>query len=180
MWYKDEDDKYSHLYEFLNYPIGSPTRVVNRYEYTADMKVCDLGCGKAMLSTYFESYVGVDVSEYIIERNKKVKSGVYHHASLHDLSVLKGEKFDVAICTDVMEHIPPDNVRECLAGIRTVDAAKFAFAISCRPSTWLDKDGNNLHLTVWEPAKWESELQDCGFTIGQSWWSHTLLLIEAS
>jgi len=158
-WAQEEDDKYSWLYE-NGYPIGNPMRIVNKYGLLKEQSCIDLGCGRACLSTYFVSYVGIDVSKYIIDHNKKTRSGDYFHASLDRLSdiSLGRSYFDVAICSDVMEHIPEVEVCNVLSSISSLDVKNFYFAISTRKSGYLDKNKQNLHLSVFSSEKWKSLL----------------------
>lgn len=156
-WAKEEDNKYSWLYE-NGYPIGNPKRVVNKYNLSKSQTCIDLGCGRASLSKYFDSYTGVDVSGYIIEHNKKTRSGHYVHASLDALHKIKFsyDHFDVAICSDVMEHIPEQEITNVLSSISKLNVKEFYFAISTRRSVLLDKNNNNLHLSVFSSGKWNS------------------------
>lgn len=156
-WHEIEDKKYSELYAD-GYPIGDPMGLVKKFNYSSDKAVCDLGCGRASSSNFFKNYVGVDVSTYIINENKKNRTGEFYRASLHDLSVIYNKEFDLSICADVMEHIPPEEVNGVLSEISKLKSKKFAFSISTRPSVFLDKEGNNLHLTVWSNNKWIEEL----------------------
>tara|TARA_R110000824_G_scaffold120382_3_gene275631 strand:- start:17491 stop:17997 length:507 start_codon:yes stop_codon:yes gene_type:complete len=135
--------------------MGAPGRIVNAFGYSGEESVCDLGCGHAQLSFIFPAYVGVDVSTTIIERNEMIGRGRYCRRSLDDLGpLLKQEEFDLAICCDVMEHIPEWKVPVVLREISKLSAKRFAFGISCRDSEYRDKDGGTLHPTVWEPDKW--------------------------
>ena len=156
-WAQEEDSKYSWLYE-NGYPIGNPMRIVNKYNLLNNKICIDLGCGRASLSKHFQSYTGVDVSKYVIEHNKKTRSGHYVHASLDELHKIRFNYnyFDVAICSDVMEHIPETEVDNVLSSISKLNVKEFYFAISTRKSVLLDKDDNNLHLSVFSSDKWNS------------------------
>lgn len=75
-------------------------------------------------------------------------------------------KFDGIICSDMMEHIAPEDVDEVLADIfrfsarRRSPAKSFVyFHISCVPSVKkVLGDGRNVHLTVEPPAFWDEKL----------------------
>ena len=160
-WIQEEDAKYSWLYE-NGYPIGNPMRIVNKYGLLKEQSCIDLGCGRASLSRYFISYTGVDVSKYIIDHNKKTRSGDYFHVSLDKLRDIRFNQsyFDVAICSDVMEHIPEPEVCNVLSSISNLDAKDFYFAISTRKSVLLDKNKQNLHLSVFSSDKWASLISE--------------------
>lgn len=155
-WSKLEDEKYSLLYK-NNYPVGQPMRCVKKYNLPKDLNCIDLGCGKASLSTYFSNYTGVDVSGYIIEKNKRTRSGQYHHASLDDLYFIT-DSFDLAICSDVLEHIPTIEVENVLKSISSLNCKDYYFVISTRKSVLLDSKKNNLHLSVFNHDWWKSKI----------------------
>lgn len=155
-WYEIEDTKYSWLYK-NNYPIGQPMRVVKMFNLSKNLSCIDLGCGRATLSTYFTEYTGVDVSQYIISLNKSNRNGNYIHASLDRLGFIK-DNYDVAICSDVMEHIPPEEVDNVIRSISSLSVVDYYFVISTRKSVILDKDKKNLHLSVFSAAIWRSKL----------------------
>lgn len=65
-------------------------------------------------------------------------------------------KFDGVICTDVMEHVPREEVPATIKDIFGF-AKKFAFfAIATTPSRKTFPDGTNVHVTI-EPPEWWSE-----------------------
>lgn len=159
-WHIKEGIKYSDLYKD-GYPIGNPFGLIKLFEYDKDLKALDLGCGRGILARHFKDYTGVDVSEYIVELNKsEYPNKRFRVESLHNLKDLKDEKFDLVICADVMEHIPEDKIDDVLKEMSKLDVKKYAFSISTRKSVFLDKNNENLHLTVWKSEKWESKLKE--------------------
>jgi len=62
--------------------------------------------------------------------------------------------FDGVICTDVMEHIPPNHVRWSVRDVLTY-ARKFAFfCIFTEPAKATLPDGRNAHLTIQSDRWW--------------------------
>lgn len=59
---------------------------------------------------------------------------------------------DAVICTDVLEHIPEENVIEFLGKIRTLTGNAY-FNVSVREAFENLPNGENAHCTV-KPAKW--------------------------
>lgn len=151
-WAEEEDKKYSFLYK-NNYPVGSPMRLINLFNIDKNKKCIDLGCGRASLSKYFSQYTGIDVSEYIIKNNLNNRQGLFYHKSLDELYDLT-ENYDVAICSDVMEHIPENEIDNTLKSISSLQVQHYYFAISTRKSVLLDANGNNLHLSILTASKW--------------------------
>lgn len=63
--------------------------------------------------------------------------------------------FDLAICADVMEHIPPEHVEACLQNIAKL-AKRTIFKIANYPSSFTHHPHGPLHLTL-QPAEWWHE-----------------------
>ena len=61
--------------------------------------------------------------------------------------------YDLVICTDVLEHVPPEDVTDVLNHIKGY--SDFVYInVSTRPAIQKLSDGRNAHLTVWIPAVW--------------------------
>lgn len=157
-WYIEEDIKYSLLYE-RGYGPAQPLKVVELGGCSPSDVALDLGCGEAVLSTYFNNYIGVDISEVAISRNRKNKQGIYYHSSLDKLEFLNGVLIDVVICSDVLENIIESKLDAVLSSIRSINAKKYLLAISCRESVTKGVNGEPLHLTVKEPKWWKEKLE---------------------
>ncbi len=157
-WAKEEDEKYSLLYK-NNYPIGAPMRLIKLFNIDKNKKCIDLGCGRASLSKYFSKYTGIDVSAFIVKQNQSTRTGLFLHQSLDNLYEIT-EAYDVAICSDVMEHIPEDEIHNVLKSISSLNVQNYYFAISTRKSVFLDMNGNNLHLSVLTASEWINHLSN--------------------
>jgi len=88
----------------------------------------------------------------------------------HDLTTKLEEKFDYGYCTDVLEHIPPEDVDKVLLNICTA-ARRVYFAISTVPDVMGALVGEPLHLTVESPFWWHDRLSELGFRIDWSWFN---------
>ena len=68
--------------------------------------------------------------------------------------------FDGVICSDVLEHVPRDELTDVLADCFGL-ARKFVFfSICCRPAVKSLPNGMNCHVTVEKPEWWTSLLQE--------------------
>lgn len=155
-WKQLEKNKYNWLYQ-EGYGVGQPLRCVKKYNLSPNLSCIDLGCGRASLSSYFKSYTGVDISDYIIEKNKKNKEGSYYCTSLDNLECIQNS-YDIAICSDVMEHIPSDQLYSVLSSIAKLNVQVFYFVISTRKSVILDQYKNNLHLSIFPANIWRDKI----------------------
>lgn len=63
-------------------------------------------------------------------------------------------QFDGVICTDVMEHVPEEEVAETLADICGYAREWCFLAISCRPAKKCFPDGRNVHVTIRDEPWW--------------------------
>ena len=72
-----------------------------------------------------------------------------------EFSKLPDGKFDIVICTSVLEHIPEDQLMDTIKTIFS-KANKFVFfVIHCGLATNLLSDGTNAHCTIYHPKKWK-------------------------
>ena len=86
----------------------------------------------------------------------------------HDLTKPLEDKFDFGFCTDVLEHIAPQDVDRVLTNIGS-SARRIYLAISTVDDVMGALVGEPLHLTVESPFWWHDKLQTLGFRID---WSH--------
>jgi len=175
----DEDERYSHLYEHRDYPPGDVYAVLHAFGFDHKQRVLDLGCGRAALSKVFPSYTGVDVSSYAVMKNRTDRPGTYHHSSLDNLECVSNCSFDLVICSDVLEHIPPERIAAVIESIASVQATVFYFNICCRKSHWKDRHGNGLHASIMSHDEWCSVLLN-GFEIHETLVKGSNLLLRAA
>lgn len=68
-------------------------------------------------------------------------------------------KYDLVICTDVMEHIPEDSVEFVIEELFQY-AKKYVYVnVATRPAKKVLANGENAHVTV-KPEKWWNEIFD--------------------
>ncbi len=120
--------------------------------------VIDFGCGKGFLY------------------NKKLKIGKYEYSNLSEFWNLKqiylydpgvkeyskypDNKFDGVICTDVIEHIPENDVVNFIEDLFKL-SNKFIFVvIATIPATKYFDDGNNIHLSLKNENDWDEIFSD--------------------
>ena len=72
-----------------------------------------------------------------------------------EFSSLPLTKFDGVISTDVLEHVPEEQLSEVLDTIFE-KATKFVYiAVFCGPALNILPDGSNAHCTIKEPEWWD-------------------------
>jgi hypothetical protein len=66
-------------------------------------------------------------------------------------------KFDLVISTDVLEHIPVDNLKDIIDEIFNYSKKWVFLSVCCRKANAILPNGYNAHATI-ESAKWWREL----------------------
>ena len=138
-FYRSGQREIGHLMHFLE----------NHDIQVAKQTALDFGCGAGRLTQaladYFESVIGIDIAESMIElgrkRNPRPDRVAYLHNSKPDLRKLENESIDLIYSNITLQHIPPAHIRSYLtefmrvlrpegllvfqlpAGIRTRDEA---------------------------------------------------------
>ena len=67
------------------------------------------------------------------------------------------DKFDLVISTDVLEHIPVDNLKDVIDDIFNYSKKWVFVSVCCRKANAILPNGYNAHATI-ESAKWWKEL----------------------
>lgn len=118
----------------------------------------DLGCGTARIVPVWLN-AGVDAYGVDLVPSRAVDTRIYvkhserfYAASLWDFH--PGRMFDLGVCTDVMEHIPPDRVMDALKCIGDC-CRQCLFLIANFPSRF---EGQTLHLTLRDGDWWRAAL----------------------
>ena len=163
-----ERAKYERVYRDRNYrAVNQGFELLKRAPWmkSACDTFLDIGCGDGR--TYFQMrpacvWNGIDFVETL---NGGIPLHLFHQCNLWDtalpveLASVEGwnsGKYDVGLCADVMEHIPPTKVESVLCNIAVLCRVCY-FEIANYPSGFGD-----LHLT----------LQDC------AWWLKTMRAIS--
>jgi len=195
-----EREKYQKIWRYNNYRKFSPgERIIDRFQLKDLMKdmgvksILDAGCGsgKLMRRLLEDKTAGFDVTGFDIAKNcldpyfDTFKDEILEVGVLWDSNDFN-KAYDAIICTDVLEHIPPEKVTLVLKNL-FVCSCKFCFlGIALVPDTCgPGLLGEPLHLTV-KPAQWWLEqIKEAGFldirylvdkdASGRDYWLHVFL-----
>lgn len=159
-----ERERYSKLYRDRAYPKGNPERLCVWAGCEPWLPVIDLGCGRASLASVFFNYTGVDFTgegfkgvSIISKFSKLVVASFVGADAFTSMPEVMEKEYELAICADVMEHIPPEDVEAVLRAFEKIKTKRIVFSIACFESRWKDESGG-LHLTVREPEWWKQSL----------------------
>lgn len=166
----DEETKYQLAWSFTEYRKGlTPAEQVYGsrslqlwMETPQDFPIgfesaLDIGCGRGLLLARLNELGvdawGIDIAENALDPSIQDKWGhKFVHGYIEDMAWKR--RFDLGICTDVMEHIPPDQVFGALRRIAEC-CDEVLFKIAHTRCEWR---GLEFHLTVRSPQWWVEQM----------------------
>ncbi|CAK7027986.1 MAG: Ubiquinone biosynthesis O-methyltransferase, mitochondrial [Desulfovibrio sp.] len=124
-------------------------------------EILDVGCGEgalvgALLVRGVDA-VGIDPSAPAVKRANLRAPGRFRQGSILALPYADNA-FETVVCTDVLEHLTPEDVPQALAELRRVSVRSVFLTVSTR----IDMDGL-WHLTVENRLWWENACLRTGF-----------------
>jgi len=123
-----------------------------------DSLILDFGCGSGKGTMMLHALTGQPVLGLDWAANAP-RTGI--EFKVQDLAQPIEDRAEYGYCTDVMEHIAPEDVDKVLLNILTA-ARKVFFAISTVPDHFGKLVGEPLHLTVQPHAWWRERLEAHG------------------
>ena len=124
----------------------------------------DYGCGKAIPYDK-ERCREVDLRNPIQELCSLESFDLYDPA-YEKYATLPNKKYDIVVCTDVLEHIAEQDIDYVLTEILSHSKKIVFLNISCQPALKHFKEGKfkgkNVHISVFDPSWW-------GHKIGNIW-----------
>jgi SAM-dependent methyltransferase len=167
MWHIEpmtEREKYQKLWareDYRRWAPGEDTVGTFRRIVKPDGLVIDFGCGTGRAALEMDE-AGLDVLCVDFTDNCRDKAAMRLRFFEWDLTKRLPVSAPYGYCTDVMEHIPPEDVPTVIANIMASTPAAF-FQIATVPDNFGAVIGQKLHLTV-QPHEWWAE-QFAGYSI---------------
>ncbi len=138
-------DQYKHIHATKSYGRSSELKagyVQRELMHLGKIdKILDYGCGQSSLV------------DWVAKMNDA--EAVRYDPAIPQFSTPPTDPVDAAICTDVLEHIPEEDVPDFLGKIRALTPNAY-FNVSVRAAIEILPNGENAHCTV-RPAKWWGE-----------------------
>ena len=132
-----------------------------------DALVYDFGCGTGRGAALIGEHcrvVGFDFAAGCLD------PGIDIEFRQHDLTEpVPGPVADYGYCTDVLEHIAPEDVDRVLVNILAA-ARRVYLNVSTVEDRMGALIGEPLHLTVKDPFWWHERLVELGFRVSSSWY----------
>ncbi len=155
-----EQDKYEKMWEYKSYRSMSPgedcvSEFIERFKPQGT--VIDFGCGTGRAGLKLSEF-GCDVTLIDFTGNSRDVEAQLLPFLKHDLTmpIPLPNVAEYGYCTDVMEHIEPENVAKVVQNIMSACKRCF-FQISTVPDRMGALIGQDLHLTV-KPIEWWADL----------------------
>lgn len=161
-----ENEKYQRMWEYDSYRAVSPGEdCVGTFLEVCkpDGLVIDFGCGTGRAGLRIQEY-GCHVVLLDFTENSRDKEAMQLPFWKQDLTKPIIHKAKYGYCTDVMEHIRPDDVDAVINNIMFSAKTTF-FQISTVPDTMGALIGQQLHLTVKPHQWWKEKFEALGYSI---------------
>lgn len=118
----------------------------------------DFGCGKAY---YYENQIKItnkQIKKKLVYDNLLSYWGI-NDCTLYDPGVKKYSKYpvkkkDLVICTDVLEHIPPEDTYNFIKDIFSLTNKLVFFVVHTKPSNKKLSNGKNVHTNLKTIEDW--------------------------
>ena len=112
---------------------------INQIIKDKDIKsILDYGCGKA-------------------RHHPKEWNAIKYDPAIQDYQNKPQDKYDLVISTDVLEHIPVENLKQTIEEIFGYSNKWVFVSVCCRKAEAILPNGYNAHATI-ESAKWWKDL----------------------
>ena len=125
--------------------------------------ILDYGCGRSDLVAHFYKD-----GERVLGR---------YDPAISEHKDFPSEQFDLALCCDVMEHIPMTGVDRVFSEIKKI-SDRVIFVISTKPARAKLPNGMNAHVTLLTKSEWVNWVQDYfgKVNIVKTQWNHVLMV----
>ena len=122
-------------------------------QYSNSKTIIDYGCGKAFL---YNNKISIKKHPYKnLQEFWNLEDVFLYDPAVEKYSKQPSEKADGIICTDVIEHIPEEDVQAFIDNLFKLSNKFVFFVIATIPASKHFDDGRNIHLCLKTEKEWE-------------------------
>ncbi len=129
----------------------------------------DYGCGKAWFWKLEHWKAMLDNS---------IKKIYLYDPALPEHEEIPQGRYDMVVCTDVIEHIHPEITDDFLKTLFLYARRCVFINISTKPAKKKFKDGTNLHINLRTREQWDRKIQDTRSWYGEKYKSFPAVVIR--
>ena len=124
---------------------------------------CGIGQGVAIMRNHGVEAYGIDISENIKPFWDEGNIAQFCQVACADNIPFPDDYFDLVVCTEVMEHVPEEAVKDVLREIKRV-GRQFFFTIALGTAIHkMPHDQSEPHICVKSPQWWKDAFDDLGY-----------------
>ena len=139
---------------FLGYSLSKRIIIIKKIiEINNCNSLLDFGCGKGFLYKNKFKLKGAEFNNLF--DFWKIKNIFLYDPGVDEYSEYPKKKYDGVICTDVVEHIPEDDVLNFIDELFKLSNKFIFIVIATIPASKYFEDGNNIHLSLKNEDKWK-------------------------
>ena len=139
---------------FLGYSLSKWIIIIKQIiEINNCNSLLDFGCGKGFLYKNKFKLKGAEFNNLF--DFWKIKNIFLYDPGVDEYSEYPKKKYDGVICTDVVEHIPEDDVLNFIDELFKLSNKFIFIVIATIPASKYFEDGNNIHLSLKNENKWK-------------------------
>lgn len=140
-------EQYKQIHENKKYGVSGNGHVeqLSRYIPGDASSLLDYGAGQA-------------TTGHLLAQRKGIADFVAYDPAVVGRDEKPVRDFDVVICTDVLEHVPEEEINEVLLDIWAYADLRAIFIIATGPAAEILPNGENAHCTQHDGAWWRKRL----------------------
>lgn len=143
-------------------------KLLKKYRLDKNSKILDIGCGEGSTLLYLNDesnkLYGMDISEEAIELSKNnLMDATYFLGDITKKETLPDQKFDLIICSEVLEHITDDAVAIENISSLLKKGGYLIITVPHRKDYWTKTDTESGHVRRYEISEIKNKVNQSGF-----------------
>ena len=102
---------------------------------------------------------GQSQTGFMLRKTTGIRDVIAYDPAVEGRDVKPERNFDVVVCTDVLEHVPEEELNEVLTDIWGYADMRAIFVIAFGPAGEILPNGENAHCTVHDKDWWAAKLK---------------------